>query len=117
MFIRIECILLCMPIPLPSRINSITRTARWISVVNQLPTQLAQHIPKRDPKENKEAIVKQLQLLSDFGVEGADAVETYINGTISETELESRLEESASGTENHSTTVDTLRSKVVLEEI
>lgn len=106
-----------MPIPLPSRIRSISRTARWLSVLEELPDELSEHLPQTDPVENKSKIMRQLRLVSDFGVDGAEAVESYIEGRLSETELESELESSGFDKTDHMKTAKDLQSAVSREKV
>lgn len=53
-----ECVSLSMPIPLPNRIRSISRTTRWLSVIEELPDELAEHLPQTDPVEEKSKVIE-----------------------------------------------------------
>jgi hypothetical protein len=97
--------------------RSISRTARWLSVIEELPDELAEHIPQTDPVEEKSKVMKQLRLVSDFGVDGAEAVEAYIEGQISEAELESELESNGFERTDHMDTAKELQSEVAREKV
>lgn len=104
-----------MPIPVPSRLRAITRTAAWISTVDTLPEDVAKHIPSQDPIDDKDQILKSVRLIEDFGVEGAEAVDKYIAGQISEEELEKQLDDCARSTNEHKQVATSLKSKLVKE--
>lgn len=70
----------------------IIRAMEWHNVKMQMPNNISKHLPDGDPVENHEEIKREIDTMIAVGPEGKSVIEDYVNGEITESQMEKRLD-------------------------
>lgn len=71
----------------------ISRAMDWEIAKEEMPDRISKHLPSGDPVENHEEIKREIETMLAVGPEGKEIVEMYVDGNITETQMEQKLDE------------------------
>lgn len=68
------------------------RAMDWELARKRMPNSISQHLPKGDPLDNQDEIKRCINRMIEVGPEGKEVVEKYVDGEITEQQMEERLD-------------------------